>query len=95
MQLSDTLLTRRECTKDEAIYRGDSSVEDVVENIHPMHPVFIDSSIPEELHHDEELGELGDLGEKDEADVEAKRPVIALELPTFRELASDIPDCPN
>ena len=69
MQFADPLLARRKRAEDEAVDRGDTCIEYVVHNVHSVDPVFVYSSVPEELHHDEELGELGDLSEDDQADI--------------------------
>lgn len=69
VQLTNALLARRKRAEDETVDRGDARIEYVIHNVHSMDPVFVYTSVPEELHHDEELGELGYLSEDDQADI--------------------------
>ena len=73
MQIANALLARRKRAEDEAVDRGDSRIEYIIHDVHSVDPVFVNTSVPEELHHDEELGELGDLSEDNQADIEAQR----------------------
>ena len=71
MQFADALLTRCERTENEAVDGCDSRIENVIDNVHSVHPVLVHSMIPEELHHDEELGQLRYLRQDDQADIQS------------------------
>ena len=78
MKLTNALLASRKSSEEEPVDRRDSCIKYVIDNIHSVHPVFVNSSVPEELHHHEKLGELGDLREDDQADIQAQRWNIVL-----------------
>ena len=78
MQLADALFASGKGAEDEAVDGGDAGIEDVIDHVHPMHPVLVYASIPKELHHDEELGQLRYLCEDYQADGQAKRDLITL-----------------
>ena len=69
MELANPLLHCRKRREDKEVDRGDSSVKNIINYIHLVHPLFINARIPEELHHHDELGKLRDLTQKNEADV--------------------------
>ena len=83
MLLPDPVLNYHELREDKKIDRGDASIKNVIYNIHLVHPLFVNSWIPKELHHHTKLSELGNLAEENEADVKSQGPVIDLQFAAF------------
>ncbi len=92
MEFSYLALHCHECGEDKEIDRRDSCIQNVINNIHLVDPLLVDSRIPKELHHYAELGQLGDLAEQDQADVEPEGHLIDFEITTHSQILLDIPE---
>ena len=77
------MLNCHELGEDKEVNRSDTSIKNIVYNIHFVHPFFVNSWIPKELHHNAKLCELGNLTEENEADVESQSPVVDLQSAAF------------
>eukprot|EP00353_Schmidingerella_taraikaensis_P018147 CAMPEP_0185607490 /NCGR_PEP_ID=MMETSP0436-20130131/5544_1 /TAXON_ID=626734 ORGANISM="Favella taraikaensis, Strain Fe Narragansett Bay" /NCGR_SAMPLE_ID=MMETSP0436 /ASSEMBLY_ACC=CAM_ASM_000390 /LENGTH=106 /DNA_ID=CAMNT_0028239429 /DNA_START=776 /DNA_END=1096 /DNA_ORIENTATION=+ len=54
----DAFLHHRKSGKNEKVDSGDGSVEDVIDDVHLVDPLFVNARIPKKLHHHHELSQL-------------------------------------
>ena len=67
MQLAYSSLYCSESAKNGAVDSRDSNVKNIINDVHLVHPFFVNTRIPKELHHDNKLSQLRYLTQKDEA----------------------------
>lgn len=92
MQVPNPLLHSHKDREDEKVDRRNADVKDIVNNIHLVDPVPVDSRIPKELHHYAKLGQLRELTEEDEANIEPESPLVDAQLAAARQGRLDVPD---
>ena len=83
MQLSYLALNCHERGEHKQINRCDSSIQDVIDDIHLVDPLLVDFRIPEELHHDTKLRQLRNLAEQDQTNVQPQSQLVDSQPTTF------------
>ena len=92
MQVAYSLLDSCERCEHKEVDGRNASVQSIINDVHLVHPVFVHSWIPEELHHDAELGQLRDLTEQNEANVESECPRVDSQIATLLQVALNAPN---